>query len=310
MPAFPSLVAKSSLIVALTLPLLSGCGGQPAPSGGEAKSETAATSQASGKPSEVAPSEEPSKPRFAPIKLGSSDDSSGSKKETVTDGYGNVLEAMQPLQIVLGKWRGVTQKKFDGMSKVEEPEWVWDFLTAPRQPALVVTSESSHYLKSGRMTFLLDKQEFQFTATDKDGMERVYQGTFTKPVEDVPGDDKKLQRTFTLTLKQVSPADDRKFAQVAFSQKENNRYFLEIYDKRGDGVLKIDTVANQREGTSFALNPDDYGEKKCVVSGGLGTSTVSYKGKTYYVCCSGCAAAFKDDPERWIKKFEESNKKP
>jgi hypothetical protein len=309
MSAFCPSTAKYSLIVALALPLLSGCGGKPSPASGGAKGEAAVKSDTSAKPDDAAKVDEPARPKFAPIKLGSSDDSANSKKAAVVDGYGNVLEAMQPLQIVLGKWRGVTLKKFEGMSKVEEPEWVWDFLTSPKQPALVVTSDASHYLKTGRMTFLIDKQEFQFTATDKDGTERVYQGTFTKPVEDVPGDDKKLQRTFTLTLKQISPADDRKFAQVAFSQKENNRYFLEIYDKRGDGVLKIDTVANQREGTSFALNPDDYGEKKCVVSGGLGTSTVSYKGKTYYVCCSGCEAAFKDDPERWIKKFEESNKK-
>jgi len=96
---------------------------------------------------------------------------------------------------------------------------------------------------------------------------------------------------------------------VVFSQQENNRYLLEIYDKRGDNMLKVNTVANQREGTSFALNPDDYGDKKCVVSGGLGTSTVSHNGKTYYVCCSGCKAAFEEDPERWIAKFEASNKK-
>ena len=65
---------------------------------------------------------------------------------------------------------------------------------------------------------------------------------------------------------------------MVFSQQENNRYLLEIYDKRGDNMLKVNTVANQREGTSFALNPDDYGDKKCVVSGGLGTSTVSHNG--------------------------------
>jgi YHS domain-containing protein len=30
---------------------------------------------------------------------------------------------------------------------------------------------------------------------------------------------------------------------------------------------------------------------------------VSYQGKSYPVCCSGCAAAFNDDPERWIAKM-------
>ena len=29
-----------------------------------------------------------------------------------------------------------------------------------------------------------------------------------------------------------------------------------------------------------------------------------YKGKTYYVCCSGCKAAFEDEPERWIARLE------
>jgi YHS domain-containing protein len=32
---------------------------------------------------------------------------------------------------------------------------------------------------------------------------------------------------------------------------------------------------------------------------------VEYKGKSYPVCCSGCAAAFKDDPERWLAKLAE-----
>jgi hypothetical protein len=52
-------------------------------------------------------------------------------------------------------------------------------------------------------------------------------------------------------------------------------------------------------------------EKKneCIVTGGLGTIAVSYKGQTYHVCCSGCRDAFNDDPEKFIKAFEEAKKK-
>ena len=32
--------------------------------------------------------------------------------------------------------------------------------------------------------------------------------------------------------------------------------------------------------------------------------TTSYKGKTYYFCCTGCRDAFKDNPEKYIKEFE------
>jgi hypothetical protein len=32
---------------------------------------------------------------------------------------------------------------------------------------------------------------------------------------------------------------------------------------------------------------------------------VSYKGKTYYVCCGGCRDAFRAEPEKFIKEYEE-----
>jgi YHS domain-containing protein len=50
-----------------------------------------------------------------------------------------------------------------------------------------------------------------------------------------------------------------------------------------------------------------------VVSGGKGTMPVSYKGKTYYVCCSGCRDEFKENPEKYIAEYEaklKAKKKP
>ncbi|MCP4510175.1 MAG: YHS domain-containing protein, partial [Fuerstiella sp.] len=46
-----------------------------------------------------------------------------------------------------------------------------------------------------------------------------------------------------------------------------------------------------------------------VVTGGLGTIAVSYKGKKYYVCCQGCVQAFNDDPETIIAEYNASLKK-
>jgi YHS domain-containing protein len=44
------------------------------------------------------------------------------------------------------------------------------------------------------------------------------------------------------------------------------------------------------------------GTKKpeCIVSGGAATMPVSYKGTTYYVCCSGCRDEFLANPEKYI----------
>ena len=46
-----------------------------------------------------------------------------------------------------------------------------------------------------------------------------------------------------------------------------------------------------------------------MVSGGLGKIKISYKGETYYVCCTGCQEAFKDDPEKYLKEYAERKAK-
>jgi len=43
----------------------------------------------------------------------------------------------------------------------------------------------------------------------------------------------------------------------------------------------------------------------CVVSYGTPESQVTYKGKTYYVCCSSCRKEFLATPEKYIKEYEE-----
>jgi len=168
-----------------------------------------------------------------------------------------VLQALEPLQVLIGEWSGKTQKSIGGAVSIEEPAWRRDFTTNSEQPALVFTSETSPYFKKGRLTYLIDTAEYQLTTTDRYGVERVYQGTFSEPVRDVVGDDKNLQRTYKLQLVQVSPEEGNKWRQVVFNQQENNRYLLEVYDQRRGRMICYDTVVNQRLGTSFALNPDD-----------------------------------------------------
>jgi hypothetical protein len=84
---------------------------------------------------------------------------------------------------------------------------------------------------------------------------------------------------------------------------------VELDRRRGTGPFqRVDTIHSQREGTSFALSDTDYGDKTCIISQGLGTIAVSYQGRSYWVCCTGCKAAFEDEPERWIAKWEAMKK--
>jgi hypothetical protein len=281
---------------------LFGCGAAGVPTASSTQSvantETAATQTSS--PAEPA-SESAAKRR--PVQLGGTIDAAPTaiEQEHRAD---SVVSAMQPLQVLLGKWNGTSRK-----AQLDQPEWIWDFQTDRSQPSLLMKSDKGTYIREGRLTFLPDLQKYQFTWKTPEGDDRVLRGDFVQPVQDVAGDDqKKLQRTFKLQLT-GEPHDAGEQWQLALQQLENNRYIVEIDRRRGSGAFqRIDTIHTQREGTSFAVSDTDYGEKTCIISQGLGTIGVSYKGQSYWVCCSGCKAAFDEDPQRWIAKWEEKKK--
>lgn len=248
----------------------------------------------------------PAKP-FAPVKLGggggdSTATTSAAKKQLPPEKQiDEVRKALKPIQVVLGEWHGIIDKS----KEYEDLNWVWDWKTDRAQPALTMKTvgEGVHF-KSVRLTYLTDEQQFQMTIADKEGKQRVLQGDFSEEPTEKPGEDKKQtpQRTYKLKLTETGDAKDR--WQIVMNQQDNHRYLLELSRIRGKNFVRFDTIATQREGTSFAVNDSDFKEKTCVISQGLGTIPVSHKGKSYWVCCSGCKAAFEEDPEKWIAKFE------
>ena len=59
-------------------------------------------------------------------------------------------------------------------------------------------------------------------------------------------------------------------------------------------------VGATKEGVAFATGE---GGPECVVTGGKGTIAVSFQGKTYYVCCSGCRSEFNESPQKYIDEY-------
>lgn len=222
-----------------------------------------------------------------------------------------IITALQPMQVLLGQWRGTTRREYENFKAVDSHEWVWDLRTQPDSPALVVASDKSPYLRSARVSWSPVEQQFVMTAKDADGTERTFHGTFTDPPHEIVGSDDKLHRVYRLEFNQdeaTQPAGGELW-QLAFVQQENNRYLLEVGRRRGTAPFsRFDTVSTQREGTSFAISDSGYAEKTCIISEGLGTMEVTWKGRSYWVCCTGCKAAFEDDPETWIARAAEKAK--
>lgn len=241
---------------------------------------------------------EPSEPKkeFKTVSLGNlggKSDDEPEKKYTTED----VRRALNPLQVMVGKW-GVTSRNKPALDNLS---WHWDF-SDRRQPALAFEAEKGHVVKSGKLTYYPGDESFQLVVTDAEDHVRTLDGEFRSEPQKVPGDDNKLHMTYKLTLAEATPPDGEKAWQITFNQQDNNQILFELEEKRGSSFVRFETLRNQRDGTSFARSFDDYGDRACIVSQGLGTMTVSYMGETYYVCCSGCESAFEEDPEYWIKK--------
>ncbi len=308
----------SSLVVSV---LILGCGGsaepeasKPEKSGSKKPVAVASTTEETGDESKSsAPKEDAPAELFAPVKLGgggggtpNSTDAPKKKSVPPEKQHDDVKKALKPIQVVLGPWHAIIDKT----KTYEDLQWVWDWKTDRAQPALAMaTKEEGAYFKTARLTYLVEDEKFQMTLTDKDGKQRVLQGIFTAEPADKPGEDKNQtpQRTYKLQLTETGDAKDR--WQIVMNQQDNNRYLFELAQLRGSRFVRFDTMASQREGTSFALDDSDFKEKTCVISQGLGTIQVSHKGKSYWVCCSGCKAAFEEDPDKWIAKFEAMQEK-
>jgi len=253
--------------------------------------------------------------KFQPVQLTDDGDSGGkpAAKAKIPDEKkaAATLAALQPFQILLGDWNWGTRKAFGDFSKTgEDLKWIWDFQSQPNQPALKGVSDGNPYFQKIWITWLPDDDKFQLTGKTPEGEVRVLQGTWTdggEPREESDG--KKIQHTHKLQLTQVTPAEGDQY-QITLSQLDNNQYLMVMARRPAAGkqFAQLDVVRQQRMGTSFAVPDSDNPGPKCIISGGLGTIQVQYKGKSYPVCCSGCAAAFKDDPEKWLAKLAEKEK--
>ncbi len=212
-------------------------------------------------------------------------------------------DALQPFNVLVGSWKGSgapegTKDERAAGAWTETIAWVWQF--KDQDAWLAVDFDKGKHFAKGELRYTPEKDKkesasrFTLTLTAPDKSTVTYVGTLKEKV---------------LTLDRTDgPADEQQ--RLVFSLLHNNRY-LYRFETRPAGTTVAFTkkfqVGATKEGVPFADVPKG---PECIVSGGLGTIKVSYKGKDYWVCCSGCRDEFKDDPEKYIKEAEAKAKKP
>ena len=216
------------------------------------------------------------------------------KKPTRASAPLNSKDALKRFNPMIGGWRGVGQPRRGSASGAwsEKASWTWQFQTdkpAPRaQPKPAATSVGIRY-KSPLSKLIVDglfgynskTRLFTLQATMADKTRRTYTG---KPRGDG-----------SLVLE--STVDKKKQVHRVTIRTLNTKRMTVLYERRRQSSTFYTRVAGigfTRAGTRLAtanIGP------LCIVTEGKGSSKVSYKGKTYWVCCSGCRDAFLDDPE-------------
>ena len=203
-------------------------------------------------------------------------------------------QALQELNDLIGNWRGTGEPNGTREEKQrnfwqEAIAWEWCF--KDKDIFLRAAFDKSKHFTAAELRYLPDKQRYQLSATTPDKQKLVFEGTLDKKRLTLERSDDKKKETQRLVLMLL----------------HFNRHVYRYEVKPADRVAfrEIYRVGATKEGVEFAGDDD---KPECVVSGGLGTMPVTYKGKTYYVCCSGCRDAFQDEPEKYIKEFEARKK--
>jgi hypothetical protein len=201
-------------------------------------------------------------------------------------------EALQALNEYIGGWKGSgTSEKNTSEIWKETANWGWRF--KGKDAWLVMEIPTGKHYKKGELRYLPDKGVYQLTMEDAAGKSLVFEGTLKKNRLKLERKDKEKQETQQL---QMYLAGGGVRLIYEYAVKPANRTLF----------VKDFQVALTREGETFGTG----GAKKpeCVVTGGLGTMAVTYKGVTYYVCCSGCRDAFNEDPEKIIREYKAKKK--
>jgi hypothetical protein len=199
-------------------------------------------------------------------------------------------EGLEALQEFIGGWKGTANDKAKGFW-TEKSSWSWRFKGKERW--MTFDLEGSKLYKGGEVTFAEDK--YRITLIDKEGKKAVYEGKFDKSI---------------LVVERKNP-DTNDTEQIKMNLAGGGDRLIYTYWVKPDGRTMFSKrleVGYTREGVTFGV---EAGGKKpeCVVTGGLGTMTVSYMGQTYYVCCTGCRDAFNENPAKVIADYLKKKKK-
>ena len=179
---------------------------------------------------------------------------------------------------LVGSWRGTGQPRRGQASGSWQEAASWAWALSGDSAALEVGFEKGKYLKSARLRRGKGAGEFVLDATLADGSSRSFAG---RKAKDAP-------------LILAAEGKGEGVRRVTLTIPNENRFLLLLEaEPQSKTFARLGEVGYTRNGVAFAAGESG---PVCIVTEGRGTTQVSYQGKSYYVCCSGCKDLFNKDP--------------
>jgi YHS domain-containing protein len=196
-------------------------------------------------------------------------------------------KALQEVQDFIGLWNLEGTRKVGGRTEAwkEKVSWGWKFKDGDAWMTVDFAEGKGRYFKNGTLKYNIAKKRYLLALMSVDRGEQVFEGELAKGALKLESKDAKTGDVSRLTMNTL--AEGIRF-QMKYEKQDGGRgLFSSIYAMNGN-----------KDGESIA------GTKKkpeCIVSGGAASIAVSYQGKTYYCCCTGCRDEFNANPEKYIK---------
>ncbi len=203
-----------------------------------------------------------------------------------------VKKALQDVGDFIGDWKGNGEAKAGGKQSLWKETLTWSWKFKGGDACIALDAKDGKHLTAAELRYDPETKLYRLTAKDADQKAQVYQGKLDKG-------------KLVLTRKDAAAGDVHRL--TLFTLADGARMTLQAeVQAKGKGLFATRyKVTATKEGESFA-----GGGKKpeCVVTGGLGKTQVSYMGKTYYVCCSGCLDEFNANPKKYVDEYERKKK--
>lgn len=212
------------------------------------------------------------------------------------EGEGEIAKPFAPLENLIGSWKGTgipTASRLKGWP--ETHRWAWTF-AGGRAVGMALEVEGGKTLAKGKLGYDAASKRFRLEGVDPDSKPVAFEGTL-----DGAGKMLTLDRVAVTGSKKPEPSERLIFRLPAEGAVRTN-VWLDRKEPGSPRAKRAIEVGLTREGEAFASGGAAADLPKCIVTGGAASLNVTYEGKTYPLCCTGCRDEFNESPAKYVAK--------